>query len=183
MNPRNEGSKPTRRSDTQPSAAGEGGKPPGPFDVRTVQSLVALMTQHDLSEIYLRDGIQRLRLRRGAFNPLAMAPTSLSAQPASPIATPAPVQAEPTPPAQAKALVEIKSPTPGTFYVSAKPGDPPFVKVGSKVTPETVVCLIEAMKIFNEIQAEVSGVIVEVVLQNQQPVEYGQVLFRVDPLG
>jgi acetyl-CoA carboxylase biotin carboxyl carrier protein len=140
------------------------------------------MTQHDLAEIDLRDGSKRLRLRRGHITPVAVAAPTPILAPMSPVATPPPAAVETTV-APTKSLLEIKSPTPGTFYTSAKPGDPSFVKVGSKVTPETVVCLIEAMKIFNEIQAEVSGVIVEVVVQNQQPVEYGQVLFRVDPAG
>jgi acetyl-CoA carboxylase biotin carboxyl carrier protein len=74
----------------------------------------------------------------------------------------------------------IASPTPGTFYAKPSPDDPPFVKVGSKVTPESVVCKIEAMKIFNDIAAECTGTIVEVLVDNAQPVEYGQPLFRVD---
>jgi acetyl-CoA carboxylase biotin carboxyl carrier protein len=77
----------------------------------------------------------------------------------------------------------IKSPTPGTFYATSSPDAEPFVRVGSRVTPTTVVCLIEAMKIFNEIQAECNGIITEVLVENQQPVEYGQVLFRVEPTG
>jgi acetyl-CoA carboxylase biotin carboxyl carrier protein len=85
--------------------------------------------------------------------------------------------------APAKKLVEIKSPTPGTFYASSSPDAQPFVRVGSKVTPTTVVCLIEAMKIFNEITADCTGAIAEILAENQQPVEYGQVLFRVDPAG
>jgi acetyl-CoA carboxylase biotin carboxyl carrier protein len=77
--------------------------------------------------------------------------------------------------------VEIKSPTPGTFYTAPNPGADPYVRVGSRVNPNTVVGLIEAMKLFNEIPADCSGVIVEVVVENGQPVEFGQVLFRVDP--
>ncbi|MBI3409348.1 MAG: acetyl-CoA carboxylase biotin carboxyl carrier protein [Planctomycetes bacterium] len=143
------------------------------------------MTQHDLSEIDLRDGHQRLRLRRGN----SQKPTVALAVPvpATPLTAASQVTVPPKPESNAlppsKTLLEIKSPTPGTFYSSAKPGEPPFVKVGSKVIAETVVCLIEAMKIFNEIQAEVAGVIVDVAVENQQPVEYGQVLFRVDPAG
>ena len=68
-------------------------------------------------------------------------------------------------------------------HAAPKPGEPPFVKVGSKVAPETVVCLIEAMKLYNEVQAECAGVIVEALVENQQAVEYGQVLFKVDPAG
>ncbi len=89
----------------------------------------------------------------------------------------------PPPSRRPRQLLEIKSPTPGTFYAAAKPGEPPFVKVGSKVAPETVVCLIEAMKLYNEVQAECAGIVVEVLVENQQAVEYGQVLFKVDPAG
>ena len=78
-------------------------------------------------------------------------------------------------------LLEIKSPMVGTFYQSPEPAAQPYVKVGSRVNVGQVVCIIEAMKIMNEIESEVSGVIREVVAQNAQPVEFGQVLFRVDP--
>ncbi len=180
-----EGSKAPRKSDPPTTDKGEdAGKSAGPFDVRTVKALVALMTQHDLSEIELRDGNQRLRLRRGAYQPVVSVSASPTS-PALPVVGAVPGNAEPpaTATAPAKHLLEIKSPTPGTFYAAAKPGEPPFVKVGSKVTAETVVCLIEAMKLYNEVQAECSGVIVEALVENQQPVEYGQVLFKVDPAG
>jgi len=88
--------------------------------------------------------------------------------------------AAPTPGPQ---LSEIKSPMVGTFYQSPEPAAQPYVKVGSRVNVGQVVCIIEAMKIMNEIESEVSGVIREVVAQNAQPVEFGQVLFRVDPHG
>jgi len=163
--------------------ADESPRTPAPFDVRTVKSLVALMTQHDLSEIDLRDGEQRLRLRRGNHRLVQVA-----SQPplAYPVGASAPADASATAPAvgaapAGKPLVEIKSPTVGTFYTAPNPDTPAFVKVGSKVTPTTVVCVIEAMKLFNEIQAECTGAIVEILVENQQPVEYGQVIFRVDP--
>ncbi len=161
-------------------------KTPGPFDVRTVRALVGLMTQHDLSEIDLRDGTQRLRLRRGlgpahdANAIVAMSAPTPAAAPATPKADlPSPAAASPAAPA--KALTEIKSPTVGTFYAAPSPDSPPYVKAGSRVTPATVVCQIEAMKIFNEITADCTGVITEILVANQQAVEYGQVLFRVDP--
>jgi acetyl-CoA carboxylase biotin carboxyl carrier protein len=155
---------------------------PNPFDVATIKQLVALMSRHDLNEIDLREGDVRLRLRRGGREsaPVVLPATSV------PTAVPMPATA-PAPPLKedgvktSRALHEIKSPTPGTFYSSANPGAEAFIRVGSQVTPTTVVCLIEAMKIFNEIQAECSGVITEILVENQQPVEYGQVLFRVDP--
>lgn len=164
--------------------AEENPRSPAPFDVRTVKSLVSLMTQHDLSEIDLRDGSQRLRLRRGNNQVTVAAQPPLAQLPPTPLPAArneTPASAAPTP--AAKPLLEIKSPTVGTFYAAANPESPPFVKVGAKVTPSTVVCVIEAMKIFNEIQAECSGAIVEILVENQQPVEYGQVLFRVDPAG
>lgn len=176
-----EGGKPPKKNDaTPPEKLEESGKAAGPFDVRTVKALVSLMTQHDLSEMELRDGNQRLRLRRGAFQPLAPASVPAAAPPEATASAPRTDPAVPAP-APSRQLLEIKSPTPGTFYVAPKPGEPPFVKVGSKVTPETVVCLIEAMKLYNEVQAECAGVIVEALVENQQPVEYGQVLFKVDP--
>jgi acetyl-CoA carboxylase biotin carboxyl carrier protein len=86
-------------------------------------------------------------------------------------------------PAPSPQFSEIKSPMVGTFYQSPEPAAQPYVKVGSRVTVGQVVCIIEAMKIMNEIESEVSGVVREVVAQNAQPVEFGQVLFRVDPHG
>ncbi len=156
-------------------------KYPGPFDVRTVEQLVLLMSEYELSEIDLRDGEQRIALRRGGFSPAASAPAPVEmARPAS-LPTPK-ASAEPPPPSQpSRQLTEIKSPTVGTFYAQEKPGSPPYVAVGARVAPTTIVCQIEAMKIFNEIQAECNGTIVEVCVQNKEFVEYGTVLFRVDP--
>lgn len=161
----------------------------GPFDVRRIRYLSALMDRYDMTEIDIREGDVHLRLRRRprqvTLNELAAGleqslPATLPARPA-----PAARVTASAPPAEAdrpaKMLLEIKSPTPGTFYASPKPDAEPFVKVGSRVHKDTVVCLIEAMKVFNEITADVEGVIVEVLVQNQQPVEYGQVLFKVDP--
>jgi acetyl-CoA carboxylase biotin carboxyl carrier protein len=85
--------------------------------------------------------------------------------------------------APVSALKEIKSPMVGTFYKAPEPGADPYVKVGGRITPGQTVCIIEAMKIMNEIEAEVSGVVREICVEDSQPVEYGQVLFRVDPHG
>jgi acetyl-CoA carboxylase biotin carboxyl carrier protein len=151
-------------------------------DVRTVKRLAALMTLHDLSEIDWRDGTLHVRLRRGArFKGVPVVGTAPAvAAPAAEAAPQAPKpDAVPEPPA--KKLHEIKSPTVGTFYAQEKPGSPPFVTVGTRVTPDKIVCQIEAMKIFNEVAAECTGVITEILVENKQPVEYGTVLFRVDP--
>ncbi len=96
-------------------------------------------------------------------------------------ATGAPASAGAPPPAVPSNLVEIKSPMVGTFYAAPEPGAEPYVKVGSRVSPGQVVCIIEAMKIMNEIESEVSGLIRESLVENAQPVEFGQPLFRVDP--
>jgi len=104
------------------------------------------------------------------------------AVPAGAVASPVAPQAAPAP-AAGPQLLEIKSPMVGTFYQSPEPAAQPYVKVGSRVNVGQVVCIIEAMKIMNEIESEVAGVIREVAAQNAQPVEFGQVLFRVDPHG
>jgi acetyl-CoA carboxylase biotin carboxyl carrier protein len=159
---------------------------PNPFDIDTVQALIGLMSEHDLSEIELREANRRIRLRRGTQLSAAPAPMMLHPGPsaaAAAAAVPPSPKADSTPSAPAKKLIDIKSPTPGTFYASPSPDAQPFVRAGAKVTPTTVVCLIEAMKIFNEITADCTGVIAEILAENQQPVEYGQVLFRVDPTG
>ena len=113
---------------------------------------------------------------------------------AAPVAPPAPVVYHPPPGpgpesrevsrgAVVAALKEIKSPMVGTFYKSPEPGAEPYVKPGSRITPGQTVCIIEAMKIMNEIEAEIAGVIREISVEDGQPVEFGQVLFRVDPNG
>lgn len=157
---------------------------PSPFDVRTIKYLVQLMSKHDLSEIDLREGELRIRLRRGAGEPGAppvISLTSVPGQVAAPTVAASPSNGPPAAPAAAaKPGQAIKSPTPGTFYSSPTPDAEPFVRVGSRVSPSTVVCIIEAMKIFNEITADCSGVITEVCVNNQQAVEYNQALFKVD---
>ena len=165
--------------------ANESSKVPGPFDMRTIKDLVALMGRHDLTEIDLREGELRIRLRRGPKETITLTPAPAAVAPAP--ATTSPQTAAPTPKAPAtkpaKEFLTIKSPTPGTFYSASSPDTEPFVRAGTRVTPTTVVCLIEAMKIFNEITADCSGVITEILVENQQPVEYGQELFKVDPTG
>ena len=128
-----------------------------------------------------------MRLRRGPLGPVQVGTSPIHVAPAAPAgaippaaAAGAPAEEEAKP---SKNLLTIKSPTPGTFYTASSPDAEPFVQVGARVTPTTVVCVIEAMKIFNEITADCNGVITEVLVENQQPVEYGQELFKVDPRG
>jgi acetyl-CoA carboxylase biotin carboxyl carrier protein len=156
---------------------------PRPFDVDTIRNLIRLMSRHDLSEIDLSWGDERIRLRRGprvvSTSAPVVAAAPVSAAPTAPVAASTPPAAQAEKPA--KKLIEIKSPTVGTFYAQREPGTPPFVSVGSRVTPATVVCLIEAMKVFNDVTADCTGVIAEVCVNNKDFVEYNTVLFRVDP--
>ena len=154
------------------------------MDIEEIKTLTDLMVDNDLSEIMIRDGEKRIFLRRGvgpnthstihhAQPPMMMAvPTQPPASvPVSPIAA--------TPSAADPGLQPIPSPMVGTFYAAANPESPPFVKIGDKVSPETVVCIIEAMKVFNEIKAEKAGTIESIDVRNGAPVEFGQPLMMV----
>jgi acetyl-CoA carboxylase biotin carboxyl carrier protein len=161
---------------------------PNPFDVGTIKNLVALMSRHDLSEIDLTVGDQRIRLRRGSrvvtAAPVAFPPATITPAPQPTPAAATTPNSAPAKEKPARNLIEIKSEIIGTFYAKPDPDAPePFVTVGSRVTPDTVVCIIEAMKIMTNVQAGCTGVIAEILVQNGQPVEHGQVLFRVDPAG
>ena len=159
-----------------------GSNPDDVFDVRRVRRLVELMQEFELAEIDLRQAEQRIRLRKDqdpVVVPGGYAPTHSA--PAAPGATaPAHISAPPPAAPEATAGQFIVSPMVGTFYVSSSPESPPFVKVGDQVGPDTVVCIVEAMKVFNEIPAECSGKIVAVLVDNGAAVEYGQKLFRVE---
>jgi acetyl-CoA carboxylase biotin carboxyl carrier protein len=152
-----------------------------PFDFDKLVQLVKLMETHDLTEVSLRRGDQKWTLRRGSD--LGSAPPragqAIPQAAALPLETAsAPAQSAPAPP---DGTITINSPTVGTFYGAATPDDSPFVSIGARVSPETVVCIVEAMKVFNQIPAEVSGTIVEVLVKNGDSVEFGQPLFRVRP--
>lgn len=155
------------------------------FDVRKIRRLVELMNEHELSEIDLRQRDQRIRLRRGhdpIIQQAAVAAPLPAAPPVAAAAQPAPSSTQQ--PAEAVAeeahITHIKSPMVGTFYPASNPDAAPFVKVGDTVNAETTVCIIEAMKVFNEIPAECTGKIAAVLVENGEPVEFGQSLFKVD---
>lgn len=153
------------------------------FDVDRVRQLVDLMKQHDLSEISLQNGNRRVRLRRGPLQaptfvagPAASAPMAF----APPTATSAGASA-PSAPAQNDAgAVFIKSPMVGTFYSKPNPKAKAYVQPGDRVTPETIVCQIEAMKTFSEIPAGVSGVIAAMLVRDEEPVDVDKPLFRLE---
>ncbi len=145
------------------------------LDIRKLKELVRLMVTNDLTELDLRDSEQQVTLRR--LGP-EQAPQVVTA-PTDVVATAPSAPAEPDPAEQG--LITIETPMVGTFYSSPSPDAPPFVTVAATVEPETVVCLVEAMKIFNEIKAGCSGTIEKVQVSNSEAVEFGQTLFLVRP--
>jgi acetyl-CoA carboxylase biotin carboxyl carrier protein len=159
------------------SASGPG----DPFDIRKVRRFIELMNEHDLAEIDLRQGDQRIRLRRGPEIVTVAGAVQPMVTPAGSTSAAAAGAAAPSGGGEDANFTVIKSPMVGTFYSTANPDSPPFVKVGDQVGPETTVCIVEAMKVFNEIPAECSGKIAAVLAQNGDAVEYGQPLFRVQP--
>ncbi len=158
------------------------------MDLKDIKAIIDLMRKNSISEFELERQEFKIRLKRGtnggsgviyddtAANAL---PAAASAAPALPAGSAAPA----TRAAEAAAgTTDIKSPMIGTFYRSPSPESSPYVDVGSEVGPETVVCIIEAMKVMNEIKAEVRGIITQVLVDNSKPVEFGQPLYKVRPL-
>ncbi len=161
-----------------------------PFNLEKLKELIEVMDKNDITEVDLRSGTERWRLRRGPqavtqvvpaapFPAMHMPPPMPLGHSAAPVAPPPAAVPAAHAPAPVDDGVSIKSPTVGTFYVAAAPGDPPFVTVGSKVKEDTIVCIIEAMKVMNQISAEVHGTITAVLVKNGEPVEFGQPLFKV----
>jgi acetyl-CoA carboxylase biotin carboxyl carrier protein len=142
-------------------------------DLKDIKAIIDLMQKNGLTAFEMEKGGFRIALAKES----ALAP-AVSYATAPVAAGPAPAAAAPAEAAPAASGKEIASPMVGTFYTSPSPESPPFVKVGQKVTPDTVVCIIEAMKVMNEIKAEVSGTITEVAAENGQPVQFGQALYR-----
>jgi acetyl-CoA carboxylase biotin carboxyl carrier protein len=150
-----------------------------PKDFKEIKTIIDLMKKNDLSVFEIEKEGFRLKLQRGPSGQAGgVAPLSMTVPPKA--ATTAPEAAPVSPKAiESVPLREIVSPMVGTFYRAGSPDASPFVDVGKTVTEETVVCIIEAMKVMNEIKAETSGVIAEVVAENGKPVQFGQVLFKV----
>lgn len=154
----------------------KGAKPKDVFDVARIRQIIELMEQHELVEVDLQEGEEKIKLKRGGAVQMVAAPTA-----AAPVAAAAPQTAATTPADNTAGTVTINAPMVGTFYAKANPESPTFVKVGDRVSPDTVVCIVEAMKVFNEIPAECSGTIVEILVGDQQPVDFGKPMFRVQP--
>lgn len=178
------------------------------MDYKQIQEIIKLVSETGVSEFKMEDKDFKLTIRSKDYVnqpetisetkiiPVSAAPypqympQAPMAAPAAPAMAPAPAAPAPTPAPAASAApaaepmgnyIEIKSPIVGTFYRSQSPDKPAYVKVGDKVETNTVVCIVEAMKLFNEIEAEVTGTIVKVLVEDATPVEYGQTLFLVDP--
>jgi acetyl-CoA carboxylase biotin carboxyl carrier protein len=164
-----------------------------------IKSLIQLINKSDLAEFRFEEGDQKIVIRTSKFNsgkqqifqttaapvaaPIAAPAVSAPAPIAAPIAAPAPQVAAKAVDTEGGNYLEIKSPIVGTFYRSAGADKPTYVKVGDVVKKGSVVCIIEAMKLFNEIESEIAGKIVKVCVEDASPVEFDQVLFLVDPKG
>ena len=155
------------------------------MDLKDIKAIIDLMRKNAVTEFELEKQDFKIRLKRGPNGGIVPAvayedpptmvyaapPVAMAGAPAAPAPAPAPVSNE----------LEIKSPMIGTFYRAPSPESAPYVEVGTEVNPDTVVCIIEAMKVMNEIKAEVKGVVTEVQVENAKPVEFGQPLFKVRP--
>jgi acetyl-CoA carboxylase biotin carboxyl carrier protein len=153
-------------------------------DLKDIKAIIDLMKKNSITEFELERQDSKIRLKRGLSgtkSPVVQYEEpvpSPSVQPTIPVSSAAPVIA-PQPPATGE--IEIKSPMIGTFYRAPSPEANSYVEVGTEVNSDTVVCIIEAMKVMNEIKAEVKGVITQVLVENTKPVEFGQPLFKVRP--
>ena len=155
------------------------------MDLKDIKAIIDLMKKNSITEFELERQDSKIKLKRGlngggaaAQSEDAVSTSPIPMQPA--VAAPATAVAVAPPPA-ATGEVDIKSPMIGTFYRAPSPEAGNYIEVGASVTPETVVCIIEAMKVMNEIKAEVKGVITQVLVENAKPVEFGQPLFKVRP--
>jgi acetyl-CoA carboxylase biotin carboxyl carrier protein len=157
------------------------------MDIETVRNLIQLMVDNDLAELEVQDGETRVALKRQGEPPAAQDVAVLAAeaianrQPEAQTPAAQPPQEDSPAAEEDEGLIIIKSPMVGTFYAADDPESPPFVDVGREIQPGTVMCIIEAMKVYNEIKAEMSGVIEKVLVRNEEPVEFGQPLFAVRP--
>ncbi len=152
-------------------------------DVQKIRELIRIMKENDLVEIDIQHGDDRVALKRAQPQQAAFGPimTAMPAGGASILMPQGQAAGQVPTAAKNEGLLEIKSPIVGTFYEAPSPDSDPYVEPGARVDSQTVVCIIEAMKVMNEIKAEVSGTIVERIVKNGQAVEYGQVLFKVRP--
>lgn len=150
------------------------------MDIKDLKDLIDLMNQNELLELEVVEDNKKIRLKKMYEGGAKIVPMPMAGAPAAaPMAAPA---AAPAPAAESASGTPIKSPMVGTFYRAASPETPNYVEVGDTVNADTVICILEAMKVFNEIRAEVDGRITKILVENGEAVEYGQPLFLVEPL-
>ncbi len=152
------------------------------MDITNIKDIMELMKENDLCEFEIEEEGLRIAMKRrfgaepqmmmAAPAPMMMSPSPVAGQPAAPA---------PAPKSEDEGLTPIPSPIVGTFYRASSPDAAPFISVGDRVTKDSVVCIIEAMKVMNEIKSEVSGVVKKIMVENATPVQFGQPLFLVDP--
>ena len=152
------------------------------MDIRKVKKLIELLDESGIAEIEITEGEESVRISRYAAGaPMAAAPVAAAA-----VAAPAPTAPAPTPAAATAPEVseedgfEVTAPMVGTFYAASSPGAAPYIQVGDRVNEGDTLCIIEAMKMMNQIEADVSGIVKSIRIQNGEPVEFGQVLFVID---
>ena len=151
------------------------------MDIRKVKKLIELLEASDIAEIEIKEGEEAVRISRmGKYTPVQVQAAPIAAPAAMQVAAPAASAATDDSASRKMRGNVVKSPMVGTFYRSPSPSSPAFVEVGQHVKVGDVICIVEAMKVFNEIPAEVSGQIVAVLIDNQEPVGFGQPLFKVD---
>jgi len=150
------------------------------MDLKEIQALIKFVSGVGVDEVEINQKDFKLSIKKNPAQITTAQYTPVAVQ-AAPVAAPAVAPAAPAAEAKADNLITIKSPMVGTFYRTPNPESPVFVNVGDEVKPGKVVCIIEAMKLFNEIESEISGKIVKVLVENATPVEYDQPLFLVEP--
>ena len=152
------------------------------MDIRKVKKLIELLDDSGIAEIEITEGEESVRISRYAAGTPVAAPLAPAPVAAAPAAAPAPAPAEAAAPAEApdEDGYEVAAPMVGTYYAASSPGAAPYVQVGDRVNEGDTLCIIEAMKMMNQIEADVSGVVKSIRIQNGEPVEFGQVLFVID---
>ena len=156
------------------------------MDLKDIKAIIDLMKKNSITEFELEEKDSKLRLKRGVAGAVVASPGFEEVTPVIPMQVSAPSVLAPASsmsasPPVSSGEIDIKSPMIGTFYRSPSPEAGPYVDVGTEVGPDTVVCIIEAMKVMNEIKAEAKGVITQVLVENGKPIEFGQALFKIRP--
>jgi len=159
------------------------------MNLKEIKELIQFLKEEEITEFELERGDVKLRIRRGTAELaqgageriIAVHPATIPAAAPGAVAHPAPVPSIPAPPEPKEELHIVRSPIVGTYYESPSPGSPPFVKPGDVVEAGQILCIVEAMKLMNEIEADVAGEIVKSLVKNGQPIEYGQDLFTIRP--